>query len=295
MGRTRRFRRRAGGCDRPVTAVWEVQFGNRPWRALVPAQHCGHQQGHGGAIRPARDQQQWRRAGVGAIQLGVKAKRRLKGDVVLMGRGEAHHLAITGDAPAQFIRTLYSQATASPLGQSWMSSAAALRIGRVLAAIQDDASLPLTQLAGIAGMSRTAFDRCFSLVIGQSPVAHLNAWRLDLATDLLRKQSRPIGTLASQVGFTSDAAFSRAFKLRYGRSPLQCQRAVIPQVISAACGFGAYAPVDLRRIGRTTDDPPHRRPIAPLMDWGQIGRRCRWCCTAVGAFSGQMPAARSFA
>ncbi len=125
-----------------------------------------------------------------------------------------------------FIRTLRSWASSSALGQGWVSSAADPRIGRVLAAIQDDPcqSWSLTEFAGIAGMSRTAFASRFLQVIGQSPIAYLNAWRLDLAADLLRGQNRSISALISDVGYTSESAFGRAFKLHHGKSPLQWRR-----------------------------------------------------------------------
>jgi transcriptional regulator GlxA family with amidase domain len=43
--------------------------------------------------------------------------------------------------------------------------------------------------------------------------------RLDTATDLLRDTSLPVTLIAKNVGYTSEAAFSRAFKNRYGTPP----------------------------------------------------------------------------
>lgn len=125
-----------------------------------------------------------------------------------------------------FIRTLRSWAVESTLGQGWISAAADPRIGRVLAAIQHDPSRPwsLAQFASVAAMSRTAFASRFLEVIGQSPVAYLNQWRLDLAADLLRSQKLSISQLILQVGYNSEAAFGRAFKLRHGKSPQQWRR-----------------------------------------------------------------------
>ena len=125
-----------------------------------------------------------------------------------------------------FIRTLRSWALESPLGQGWVSAAADPRIGKVLAAIQHDPARPwaLQQLAAIAGMSRTAFACRFMDVIGQSPIAYLNQWRLDLAADILRNQNHSISQLMLHVGYNSEASFGRAFKLRYGQSPMQWRR-----------------------------------------------------------------------
>lgn len=127
-----------------------------------------------------------------------------------------------------FIRTLRSWATESGLGNGWVSSASDPRIGRVLAAIQNDPSRQwtLTQFASIAGMSRTAFASRFLEVIGQSPIAYLNRWRLDLSADLLRGQKLSMSQLISHVGYNSESAFGRAFKIQHGQPPLKWQRTI---------------------------------------------------------------------
>jgi len=43
--------------------------------------------------------------------------------------------------------------------------------------------------------------------------------RLDAATGLLRDTSLPVTRIAENVGYMSEAAFSRAFTRRYGRPP----------------------------------------------------------------------------
>ena len=48
--------------------------------------------------------------------------------------------------------------------------------------------------------------------------------RLDAATDLLRDTSLPATHIAENVGYTSEAAFSRAFKHRYGTPPARWRR-----------------------------------------------------------------------
>lgn len=127
-----------------------------------------------------------------------------------------------------FIRTLRSWAAESGLGKGWVSSASDPRIGRVLVSIQNDPSRQWTlpQLASIAGMSRTAFAGRFMEVIGQSPIAYVNRWRLDLSADLLRGQKLSMGQIISQVGYNSEAAFGRAFKIQHGLPPLQWRRTI---------------------------------------------------------------------
>lgn len=100
-------------------------------------------------------------------------------------------------------------------------------MGRVLAAIQADPARPWTvqALASVAGMSRIVFASRFAQAIGQTPVVYLNHWRIALAADVLRGQSRAAGRLFAQVGNTSEAAFGRAFKPRHAMAPQHWRKA----------------------------------------------------------------------
>jgi len=46
-------------------------------------------------------------------------------------------------------------------------------------------------------------------------------WRLSLAADLLRRPHARVSEVARQVGYESDAAFSRAFKAQFGVAPVR--------------------------------------------------------------------------
>ena len=78
--------------------------------------------------------------------------------------------------------------------------------------------------ARAAGMSLTTFAERFRAVAGVPPLAYLSRWRMLLAQRALRDPDVRIGTLAAQVGYRSDAAFSNAFKREVGESPLQHRR-----------------------------------------------------------------------
>ncbi|TPW31807.1 AraC family transcriptional regulator [Martelella alba] len=76
----------------------------------------------------------------------------------------------------------------------------------------------VSDLAAIAGMSRGTFTSLFSMVVGETPAAYLNGWRLALGrAELL--SGRSVKTAAARVGFGSAAAFSRAFTRKYGYPP----------------------------------------------------------------------------
>ncbi len=120
-----------------------------------------------------------------------------------------------------FVRTLRMWASDGASTTGWLAGAVDERIGKVLAVMHEHFALDWTllKLAEIAPMSRTAFANRFQSLVGTTPVAYLNAWRLDRATELLRNPGISIADIATRVGYGSNAAFSRAFALRYGSSP----------------------------------------------------------------------------
>lgn len=80
----------------------------------------------------------------------------------------------------------------------------------------------LENLAEIAAMSRTHFANTFRDIVGITPGKYLSNWRLTLVRMELAKGTS-LKKVVSQVGFSSSAALSRAFKRRYGISPKQEQ------------------------------------------------------------------------
>ncbi len=74
------------------------------------------------------------------------------------------------------------------------------------------------ELARTAGMSRSVFYERFSQVLGETPSAYLARWRMALARDALRSGATH-AEVAAQVGYGSEAAFSRAFKRTVGQTP----------------------------------------------------------------------------
>jgi AraC-like DNA-binding protein len=53
---------------------------------------------------------------------------------------------------------------------------------------------------------------------------YLTRWRLQLAADLLHSSQRAIAAIAAEVGYDSEAAFSRAFKRELGAAPAAWRR-----------------------------------------------------------------------
>lgn len=94
-------------------------------------------------------------------------------------------------------------------------------VGCALRLLQDDPAHPWTiaDLAAKAGVSRAAFARRFTDLVGEPPMTYLTNWRLALAADLLRDSGPTIGAIARRVGYGSAFALSGAFKRVYGISP----------------------------------------------------------------------------
>ncbi|MFE5868122.1 AraC family transcriptional regulator [Streptomyces roseifaciens] len=102
--------------------------------------------------------------------------------------------------------------------------AAALGDGAVapaLSAVHADPAAQWTveSLAERVGLSRAAFARRFTALVGEPPMAYLTRWRMTTAARLLRETDAPLTTVAARTGYGSEYAFAKAFKREFGRAP----------------------------------------------------------------------------
>jgi AraC-like DNA-binding protein len=79
----------------------------------------------------------------------------------------------------------------------------------------------LDELAHASAMSRTSFAERFRTVAGVPPLTYLNSWRMKLAQRALRDGDTRVGALAAELGYSSESAFSNAFKREVGIAPLR--------------------------------------------------------------------------
>jgi AraC family transcriptional regulator, alkane utilization regulator len=115
------------------------------------------------------------------------------------------------------------------------------RIGGVLARLHERPEEPWTvgDLARMAAMSRSAFSERFRLLVGEPPMRYLSGLRLTRATRLLRSTDTTVAEIARRVGYGSEEALSRAFKLRFGGAPSVIRRrARLPGTEHAGGGSG---------------------------------------------------------
>lgn len=74
-------------------------------------------------------------------------------------------------------------------------------------------------LAEAAGLSRAAFSERFTRAFGEPPLRTINRLRLQQASEMLLNTSASLSDIATQIGFGSAAAFLRAFKRQFDKTP----------------------------------------------------------------------------
>jgi AraC-like DNA-binding protein len=104
---------------------------------------------------------------------------------------------------------------------SWAAALADRPVGAALEAIhaEPERQWTVASLGDVAGLSRSAFSRRFTELVGQPPLSYLTSWRLTLAARLLADTDAPLATVARQVGYASEFAFAAAFKRDFGQAP----------------------------------------------------------------------------
>jgi AraC-like DNA-binding protein len=119
----------------------------------------------------------------------------------------------------QVLRACLSEAAGLPPG--WLRALADERLAPALRLMHDEPGRPwqLAELAAAAAMSRTTFAVRFREAAGVPPLTYLQNWRMSLAARALRRDSTPVSALARSVGYTSESAFSNAFKRTVGVAP----------------------------------------------------------------------------
>lgn len=82
----------------------------------------------------------------------------------------------------------------------------------------------LAALARESGLSRSALVTRFAALLGTSPMRYLRDWRLFLAAQELAGTPRPIIAIATEAGYGTEAAFTRAFTRSFGSPPAEWRK-----------------------------------------------------------------------
>jgi len=108
-----------------------------------------------------------------------------------------------------------------PEQSGWLAGLRDEHVGRALSLLHERAAhgWTLDELASDVGLSRSAFADRFARLVGEPPMQYLARWRMQMAAHLLTDGTAKVAAVALEVGYDSEAAFSRAFKKLTGVSP----------------------------------------------------------------------------
>jgi AraC-like DNA-binding protein len=111
--------------------------------------------------------------------------------------------------------------TLPPEQTGWLAGLRDRYVGKTLSLMHAEPARPWTvdELGNAVGLSRSALSQRFNELLGQPPMQYLTRWRLTLAAQQLAGTTRPVGTVADEIGYESEAAFNRAFKREFGVPP----------------------------------------------------------------------------
>lgn len=121
----------------------------------------------------------------------------------------------------QIIRAYIAQIKNCRETPGWLKALADPQIGVALNLIHEKPEAPWTvaTLAEAVNMSRTSFATKFSGLVNETPIDYLTSWRMQRAAALMRLEDRSVEEIGAAVGYMSRAAFAKAFKKEFGRSP----------------------------------------------------------------------------
>ena len=84
--------------------------------------------------------------------------------------------------------------------------------------------LSLHDIATYVGLSDSHFSHLFLSQVGESPIAHYNRLKIELAKELLASTDMKINQISFKIGFEDAYYFSRLFSHFLGMSPKQWRK-----------------------------------------------------------------------
>lgn len=138
--------------------------------------------------------------------------------------GEAVATRLADILVVQAIRAWLASGTGTEAG--WLCALQDARIGRALEAIHAEPGREWTleRLARVATLSRSSFSTLFTELVGEAPITYLTRWRMNIAYTRLRDENITAASLATELGYRSEAGFNRAFTRIVGSTPGSVRR-----------------------------------------------------------------------
>jgi AraC-like DNA-binding protein len=140
-------------------------------------------------------------------------EKRAGGNGILAKLGELMFVEIVRN----YIETLPEESN------GWLAGLKDRHIGRALSLLHErpTRAWTLDELAKAVGVSRSSLADRFTTFVGIPPMQYLQKWRLQIAASRLSEGIANIATIAAEIGYESEAAFSRAFKKTVGMPPAE--------------------------------------------------------------------------
>jgi len=144
--------------------------------------------------------------------LAESRERRAGGECVRLRLSELMFVEVV----RRYLATLPAEQT------GWLAGLRDPMVGQALALLHERPAHPWTldRLARDVGLSRSALADRFTHFVGHPPVQYLTQWRMQVAARLLADGVAKVSAVALDVGYESEAAFSRAFKKVAGIPPV---------------------------------------------------------------------------
>jgi AraC-like DNA-binding protein len=112
----------------------------------------------------------------------------------------------------------------------WLGALHDKQVGRALTLIHRDPARAwsVESLARELAMSRSAFAARFTELVGEPVMHYVAGWRMQVAMGSLRDEGTTVAEVAGRLGYSSEAAFARAFKRVIGVAPGSVRRRSAP-------------------------------------------------------------------
>jgi len=126
-----------------------------------------------------------------------------------------------------FVEVLRRYLAGLPPGQTgWLAGMRDPGVGRALSLLHERPAhaWTLERLSEESGLSRSVLHERFVQFLSLPPMQYLGQWRMQLAASRLRDSDAKVIEIALDVGYESEAAFSRAFKRIVGLTPGEWRR-----------------------------------------------------------------------
>ncbi|MBC8640599.1 AraC family transcriptional regulator [Caballeronia sp. EK] len=129
-------------------------------------------------------------------------------------------------ADVLFVHLLRAHLLSSANHTGWLRGLIDPQVGKAMALIHREPREDwcVASLAASAGMSRSRFSARFAELVGETPIGHLTAYRMHLASCKLADRKLKLIEIAESVGYSSEKAFARAFHRWAGMPPKRYAR-----------------------------------------------------------------------